>query len=81
MKEIRLEGIIYKINIVNQLTMIFHNPFWFKEYASWLEYSITKDAAYCLYCYLFRPDTSDQGGGDSFVIEGFRNWKKKREKL
>ena len=24
MKEIRLEGIIYKINIVNQLTMIFH---------------------------------------------------------
>ena len=37
------------------------NPVWFKEYPSWLEYSITKDAAYCLYCYLFRPDTSDQG--------------------
>ena len=39
------------------------NPFWFKEYASWLEYGITKDAAYCLYCYLFRPDIGDQGRG------------------
>ena len=56
------------------------NPVWFKEFPGWLEYSITKDAAYCLYCYLFRPDTGDQGGGDSFVTEGFRNWKKK-EKL
>ena len=56
------------------------NPLWFQEYPSWLEYSITKDVAYCLYCYLVRPDTGDQGGGDSFEIEGFRNWKKK-EKL
>ena len=23
------------------------NPVWFKEFPSWLEYSITKDAAYC----------------------------------
>ncbi|KAL4613890.1 hypothetical protein ACB092_07G014500 [Castanea dentata] len=56
------------------------NLVWFKDYPSWLEHSITKDAAYCLFCYLFRPDTGDQGGGDSFVTEGFRNWKKK-EKL
>ncbi|KAL4625418.1 hypothetical protein ACB092_05G024200 [Castanea dentata] len=42
------------------------NPVWFKDYPSWLEYSITKDAAYCLFCYLFRPDTGDQGGGASF---------------
>ncbi|KAL4605598.1 hypothetical protein ACB092_09G041100 [Castanea dentata] len=56
------------------------NPVWFKDYPSWLEYSITKDAAYCLFCYLLRPDIGDQGGGDSFVTEGFRNWKKK-EKL
>ena len=28
------------------------NPKWFKEYGSWLEYSIENDAAYCLYCYL-----------------------------
>ncbi|KAM4105647.1 hypothetical protein ACB094_04G007700 [Castanea mollissima] len=56
------------------------NPMWFKDYPSWLEYSITKDATYCLFCYLFRLDTGDQGGGDSFVTEGFRNWKK-NEKL
>jgi hypothetical protein len=42
-----------------------------------LEYSILKDAAYCLFCYLFRPDTRNQAGGDSFVIEGFKNWKKR----
>ena len=28
------------------------NPKQFKEYGSWLEYSIKNDAAYCLYCYL-----------------------------
>ncbi|XP_038679226.1 zinc finger MYM-type protein 1-like isoform X2 [Tripterygium wilfordii] len=49
---------------------------WFKEYNGWLEYSVAKDAAYCLYCYLFRPQTL-KGGGDSFVGEGFINWKKK----
>ncbi|KAG8633695.1 hypothetical protein MANES_18G139666v8 [Manihot esculenta] len=26
---------------------------WFDEFESWLEYSITKDIAYCLHCYLF----------------------------
>ncbi|XP_021829669.1 zinc finger MYM-type protein 1-like [Prunus avium] len=56
------------------------NPTWFDEYASWLEYSIEKDAAYCLYCYLFKPNNGEQAGGDSFVGEGFKNWKKK-EKL
>ena len=30
------------------------NPKWFKEYGSWLEYSIEKDAAYCL-CYAPNP--------------------------
>jgi hypothetical protein len=56
------------------------NLAWFEEYSDWLEYSILKDATYCLFCYLFRPDTRNQAGGDSFVIEGFKNWKK-REKL
>ena len=53
---------------------------WFKDYPSWLEYSIEKDAAYCLHCYLFKPDTGDQAGGDVFVGTGFTNWKK-RSKL
>ncbi|XP_058208195.1 uncharacterized protein LOC131321208 [Rhododendron vialii] len=39
---------------------------------------ITKDAAFCLYCYLFKPDIGDQAGGESFVGNGFSNWKKKR---
>ena len=28
-------------------------------------------------CYLFKPDIGEQAGGDSFVDEGFSNWKKK----
>ena len=43
-----------------------------------MEYSIAKDAAFCLCCYLFKPERGDQGGGDCFVREGFRNWKSKQ---
>src|SRR5262249_45750549 len=57
----------------------FNSP-WFSEYPNWLEYSVRKDAAYCLCCYLFKQDIRSQAGGDSFVGEGFSNWKKK-EKL
>ncbi|XP_022866542.1 zinc finger MYM-type protein 1-like [Olea europaea var. sylvestris] len=35
------------------------NPSWFKKFGSWLEYSIEKDAAYCLYCYLFRTSSGN----------------------
>ena len=49
------------------------NPKWFKEYENWLEYSIEKNAAYCLYCYLFRQDVSMQSRGDSFVTKGFNS--------
>ncbi|XP_022883750.1 zinc finger MYM-type protein 1-like [Olea europaea var. sylvestris] len=42
------------------------NPSWFKEFGSWLEYSVEKDAAYCLYCYLFRTSFEKQGGWHSF---------------
>ena len=40
---------------------------WFDDYKNWLEYSIEKDAAYCLCCYLYRPDVGEQSGGDSFI--------------
>ncbi|XP_024190666.1 uncharacterized protein LOC112194680 [Rosa chinensis] len=53
------------------------NVNWFKDHPSWLEYSIEKDAAYCLHCYLFKPNIGDQAGGDVFVGTGFNNWKKK----
>ncbi|XP_042380415.1 zinc finger MYM-type protein 1-like [Zingiber officinale] len=52
-------------------------PSWFNEFGNWLEYSISKDAAFCLCCYLFRPDFGKQVGGDSFTSVGFTNWKKK----
>nr|XP_034894408.1 zinc finger MYM-type protein 1-like [Populus alba] len=49
------------------------NPAWFGAYPTWLEYSIAKDAAFCLYCYLFKS----KEGVDSFVGDGFSNWKKR----
>ncbi|XP_028079852.1 zinc finger MYM-type protein 1-like [Camellia sinensis] len=55
------------------------NQAWFSEFPNWLEYSVTKDATFCLCCYLFKPDIGDQAGGDSFVGEGFSNWKKKEK--
>uniref|UniRef100_A0A2N9EUU1 TTF-type domain-containing protein n=1 Tax=Fagus sylvatica TaxID=28930 RepID=A0A2N9EUU1_FAGSY len=50
------------------------NKSWFTRF-DWLEYSIAKDAAFCLYCYLFKRDVGEQAGGDTFVTEGFSNWK------
>jgi len=44
------------------------NPAWFTEYVDWLEYNILEDVVYCLYGYLFRPETGNQVGGDSLVI-------------
>jgi hypothetical protein len=54
-------------------------PSWFNEFGNWLEYSIEKDAAFCLCCYLFRPDFGKQSGGDTFVTEGFTSWNKKSQ--
>jgi hypothetical protein len=59
-------------------TMRRFNSTWFKEY-KWLKYNIFKNAAYCLYYYLFKPDIGKQVRGDSFVIKGFSNWKKKED--
>ena len=50
---------------------------WFDEYPDWLEYSIEKDAAFCLPCYLFKPIHGEQGGNDVFTSTGFSQWKKK----
>ncbi|KAG7988370.1 hypothetical protein I3843_03G184700 [Carya illinoinensis] len=49
---------------------------WFVQFGSWLEYSPSKDAAYCLPCYLFTMKTSQHSGWDVFTVMGFRNWKK-----
>ena len=50
---------------------------WFDKYDNWLEYSIEKDAVFCLCCNLFKPSIGEQAGGDSFVGKGFSNFKKK----
>uniref|UniRef100_A0A0D3ECA3 TTF-type domain-containing protein n=1 Tax=Brassica oleracea var. oleracea TaxID=109376 RepID=A0A0D3ECA3_BRAOL len=52
------------------------NPAWFDQYGSWLEYSISKESAFCLYCYLFKDEVRKQGGSDAFVKEGFSSWNK-----
>ncbi|XP_075109170.1 uncharacterized protein LOC107797485 [Nicotiana tabacum] len=40
------------------------NPQWFSEY-DWSEYSVTKNAAFCFFCYLSQDECINQGGGDS----------------
>ena len=48
---------------------------------NWMEYSIDKDAAFCLYCYLFEQDIGKQGGGETFVTKGFKLWNQKEKLL
>ncbi|XP_068337631.1 uncharacterized protein [Pyrus communis] len=57
------------------------NPAWFDDFPTWLEYSVEKDAAFCLCCCLFKPNIGEQASGDFFVGEGFSNWKKKERLL
>lgn len=47
---------------------------WFKQH-DWLEYSVSKDAAYCFYCFLFRQVTDEKFGHDAFTKAGYRNWR------
>ncbi|QHN91939.1 Zinc finger MYM-type protein [Arachis hypogaea] len=49
---------------------------WFGIFPSWLEYSPSEDAAYCLFCYLVSKKPSGRNGSDIFISKGFRNWKK-----
>ncbi|KAH7660955.1 Ribonuclease H-like protein [Dioscorea alata] len=53
---------------------------WFKQHP-WLEYSVTKDAAFCFWCYLFTPSRGNRTKEDAFTKIGFNNWKKALEKF
>ena len=53
---------------------------WFTQF-DWLEYSPAKDAAYCFYCYLFKPPVTSKFDNDAFTRVGFRNWKKRKDSL
>ncbi|XBI95566.1 hypothetical protein VPH35_032002 [Triticum aestivum] len=49
---------------------------YFRDFPSWLEYSLTSHSAYCLYCFLFSKNRKKRGGFDVFTTQGFNNWKK-----
>ena len=52
-------------------------PSWFaiEEFSPWLEYSPSKDVAFCLPCFLFDKPTRNSGS-HVFTKDGFRNQKK-----
>lgn len=52
------------------------NPAWFDDYGSWIEYSESKDSAYCLCCFLFRGRNNKGAGYDAFVVKGWNTWNK-----
>ena len=41
-----------------------------------MEYLPSKDAVYCLPCYLFGKKLIGRPGSDAFTVKGFDNWKK-----
>ncbi|PNT73572.1 hypothetical protein BRADI_2g60463v3, partial [Brachypodium distachyon] len=47
---------------------------WFEKF-DWLEYSVDKEAAFCFYCYLFKPPRIGKFGNDTFTKTGFVNWR------
>ncbi|KAK4723834.1 hypothetical protein R3W88_026613 [Solanum pinnatisectum] len=57
-------------------------PDWFND-RKWLEYSITKDAAFCLCCYLFKNECESRGDvfDAAFTKTDFRAWNKAIERF
>ena len=49
---------------------------WYKPFPSSLEYSPTKDATFCLPCFLFNKPGANKVER-SWIVDGFRNWKMK----
>lgn len=54
---------------------------WFNTYSTWLEYSKSKNAIFCLQCYVFAKKSTGRPGSDAFVVKGFNNWKKASDKM
>ncbi|TYH18742.1 hypothetical protein ES288_A05G297400v1 [Gossypium darwinii] len=53
----------------------YFQPSWFKQF-SWLEYSPSKDAVFCLPCFLFNSNPTSRFGSTAFTHNDFSNWKK-----
>jgi hypothetical protein len=47
------------------------NVLWFDAHKNWLEYSPSKDAVYCLPCYLFGKKPTGRPGSDAFTVKRF----------
>ncbi|ESQ45911.1 hypothetical protein EUTSA_v10011093mg, partial [Eutrema salsugineum] len=52
------------------------NSAWFDQYPNWLEYSVKKDAAFCLCCYLFKDNAGKVAKNDVWTTDGFSSWNK-----
>ncbi|XP_059289805.1 uncharacterized protein LOC132043321 [Lycium ferocissimum] len=58
------------------------SPNWYKGRRKWLEYSITKDVAYCLCCYLFQNEHESNGNtSETYAKIGFKAWNKALERF
>ena len=68
-------GHIFKQSMVGGVLRRF-NSAWFDQYPSWLEYSVKKDAAFCLNCYLFGDNACKGGRNDACIVDGFSSWNK-----
>ena len=66
-RKLNLEVILVNLNI--------HGLQLIKAFSTWLEYSLSKDAAFWLPCFLFDKPTKNSGS-HVFTKDGFRNWKK-----
>ncbi|ESQ30571.1 hypothetical protein EUTSA_v10012261mg [Eutrema salsugineum] len=50
------------------------NPAWFDKYPNWLEYSVKKDAALCLCCYLFKDDAGKVAKTVVWITDGVNSF-------
>ena len=48
---------------------------WLRNNSTWLEYSPTTNAVYCLPCFVFH-NSNGVVGQNTFIVGGFRNWRK-----
>ncbi|XP_070047231.1 uncharacterized protein [Nicotiana tomentosiformis] len=57
-------------------------PSWFNgKFSKWLEYSVKKDAVFCLCCYLFKNKFIHGSAGEFYTKNSFRAWNKDLERL
>ncbi|ESQ30790.1 hypothetical protein EUTSA_v10011948mg, partial [Eutrema salsugineum] len=68
-------GHIFKQTLIGGVLRRF-NPAWFDHYPNWLEYSVKKDAAFCLCFYLFKDNTGKIPKNDVWTTDGFSSWNK-----